>query len=396
MPLYVPTVVQDSWHCVGDLGEPALQNGITRYGDTLAGATFGDCLRFTRDRACVVWIEGLLALPTTGSSSFSGQAIFQLPPGYRPSYQLCFSVPSNNGAYQIGVDPSGVVYIQYGPGTASAYLSIEGVSFIAEDGPNPPAWTDLAAYVNTANGWRATSGTWSSTYSFATGAAYQGARYCIDAAGDVHFSGMVSNVTPGQTTTSYLTGLTATGLNGNIDTDFNEAIFAAACAGVPGFARQDVFSSGAIQSVSYGNNTATSGWISLDNIVFPGANNPSRWASGTLINTWTIYGASFPTVQMRMNKFGTVYLRGLIKGTAGTVATANPSFGTSKPGSPNIQKVFLTVCTATAGTGVARSDVLAAGIQPGISLFTAQAAGTATTAYLSLSGLRWTTKRYDS
>lgn len=386
----------DLWHAVGDPGEPAMLNGffVRLQGD--AGATYGDALRFLKDRAGVVWIEGLLSTP---AANMQGKAIFILPAGYRPAYQMCFVALSGGTTFQIGVDPSGAVYVQASGGTSSSvYLSLDTVTFLAEDGPTPPQWVDLGPQINTAAGWQATSGTWASTYTAATGAPYQGARYCIDAAGDVHFSGMVSNVVPGNTGNSlvaYLANLNLTGLNGNIDTDFSEALFTAACAGTPGFCRQDLFST-SIGTASFGNSTATSGWISLDGLAAPGGNNPSRYLTATLINSWAVFSGALPTLSMRINKFGTVYLRGLIKGTPSTIASANPSYGTERPGTPNVSKLFPAICGATAGVGINRTDIVASGVMPGTTLYAAQAAGTTTTGLTSLSGMRWTIKPYHS
>lgn len=389
----VGSYVDDLWHCVGDVGEPTFQNGCTAYPNADTGAVYGDTLRFFRDRAGVVWIEGLV---NTAATNMQGKAIFTLPPGYRPAYQMVFVAGSNASVFQIGVDPSGAVYVQNSNATStSIFISLDAVNFMAEDGPTPPSWVDLTSSLNTGGGWSGGPGTFVSTYTGATGTPYPGARYCIDAAGDVHMSGMVTNSTIGQITTSYLTGLGSTGLAGNIDTDFNENFGIAACAGTSGFCRQDVFSSGAILTAGYGNNTGNSGWISLDSLVWPGGNNVARWMPATLINTWTVYVASpFPTLSMRMNKFGTVYLRGLIKGTAGTLASANPSFSTEKLGSPNIQKLVVCSCSATAAAGANRLDILPGGVQPGTALYTGQAPGSATTSFTSMWGIRWNIKPY--
>lgn len=387
----------DCWHAVGDPGEPGLQNGIVPYtAANDAGYPFGDTLRFFRDRAGVVWLEGLVEIPAVGST-FNGMAIFQLPAGYRPAFQLMFTATTGNGIFKIGVDPSGIVYIHVGAGTATTYMSLDTVNFMAEDGPNPPVWRDLGAFLNTAAGWGPGPGTFVSNLVAATGSVYPGARYCIDACGDIHVSGFVANSSPGQTTTAYLIGLnTDTEWAANVDADFNISTFLVAAAATPGFARADVASStggGQIAAPTYGNNTATSGWISLDGLVWPGGNNPTlRWAPSQLINSWTAFSGAFASLQARINRIGTVYLRGLIKGTAATAAGAHPSpVGAA---APNLSKIFSTACGATAGNGAARTDIGVSGVVPGSTLFTAQAAGSATTGYVSMTGIRWSTKPY--
>lgn len=386
----------DRWHGVGDLGEPAFLDNAVPFVLTPndGGVEFGDTVRFTRDPAGMVWIEGLV---TVGNGN-DGVRIFQLPPGYRPAYQLCFTTAHANGVAQIGVDPDGTVYVQQNPGTAATWCSLDSVSFMSEDGPNGPTWTDLADYINAAGGWVAAYGSFVSTYSGATGAPYQGARMCIDAAGDVHLSGMVSHVGGGQTTTPYLSGLSATGspLAGQIDTDDAQRTWLTACAGTVGFARQDVFAD-KIQNTTYaGNTSGNSGWVSLDMCHWPGGNNPTRWAATGYLNSWTPYGGTWAGLGARMSRFGTVYLRGLVKGTANTICAANPGWESGGYNAPNVHKVWAAMCGATAGAGANRTDVQLGGLKAGVALFTGQTAGSATTGFTTFSGMRWSTRRYSA
>lgn len=84
----------DSWHNVGDAGEPAFVNSWTNY----AGYQVA---RFLKDAAGVVHIEGVV---DSGSGT-----IFTLPAGYRPSAKLLIDARGNSGVGYLEIDTDGTV-----------------------------------------------------------------------------------------------------------------------------------------------------------------------------------------------------------------------------------------------------------------------------------------------
>lgn len=86
------------WHNVGDSGEPAFQNGITNQGGGLVPMRFrllpGDPLDGGDTHGCLE-IQGSV----TGGST--GDVIFTLPIGYRPSHELRLAASDDSGNFLV-------------------------------------------------------------------------------------------------------------------------------------------------------------------------------------------------------------------------------------------------------------------------------------------------------
>ena len=76
---------------------------------------------FYKDDMGVVHLRGLV-------KNGSGE-IFVLPVGYRPAYQLIFSVVADNAFGRVDITTTGVVLFAIG---SNAYVSLDGISFRAE------------------------------------------------------------------------------------------------------------------------------------------------------------------------------------------------------------------------------------------------------------------------
>lgn len=112
----IPEVV-DTWHNIGDLGEPAFQNSWEEYDTAVYGRT-----RFRKDNG-IVYMQGLIKAGTME------QVAFTLPVGYRPGTQpLLVSSLSNGLAGRFEVHPSGGVKIS----TSSASWITMNVIYPAE------------------------------------------------------------------------------------------------------------------------------------------------------------------------------------------------------------------------------------------------------------------------
>jgi len=115
------------WHEIGDIGEPAFENGWLNATGAYETGAFGiDGLGF-------VHLKGLL-----NDSSYSSYAIiFYLPEGYRPERTLLFDVYAPSGSDDSGsllVYNDGSIALD-DPGTApysSAAVSLDGVIFFTE------------------------------------------------------------------------------------------------------------------------------------------------------------------------------------------------------------------------------------------------------------------------
>lgn len=109
-------------HVVGDIGEPAFQNGWSNY-DTTAfrGA------RFWKDPMGIVHVEGLVK---GGTAPGAGITIFALPAGYRPGIGLIFAVDSNSAHGRADIAPTGEIVARIGN---AAYMSLNGISFKQEN-----------------------------------------------------------------------------------------------------------------------------------------------------------------------------------------------------------------------------------------------------------------------
>jgi hypothetical protein len=132
---------------VGAAGEPAfvrrqpfdLPEGWTNYGNGFAPVSF------RKDPLGVVNLGGLLCPGGIAGASmrcvtFGGGVpgtsdfitVFTLPEGYRPATRRLFTVSDTERSARIDVLPTGDVSFQWVSGVTHSYISLEGISFVAE------------------------------------------------------------------------------------------------------------------------------------------------------------------------------------------------------------------------------------------------------------------------
>lgn len=107
-----------TWHNVGDVGEPAYQDGWTTYGSVFSGAGF--CLV---DGGNFVQLKGSVKNGTVSSTS----TIFTLPSGYRPPYSIIgitLTSPDTCARFQINTDGRVVPY-----SGSSSWYSLDNIRF---------------------------------------------------------------------------------------------------------------------------------------------------------------------------------------------------------------------------------------------------------------------------
>jgi len=115
-PVAYPT--SEAWHIVGNASEPAFQSGWVNYGSGLAPAGF------YKDPTGLVHLRGTMASGTIAA------AMFTLPVGYRPAYNLIFQGTTAGGTgARVDVTPAGALVPQIG---TNPYFAIDGISFRAE------------------------------------------------------------------------------------------------------------------------------------------------------------------------------------------------------------------------------------------------------------------------
>jgi len=107
-------------HLVGEAGEPEFENSASNSGQETVHAGF------YKDSLGIVHLQGTVEAPTTG------QPVFTLPPGFRPSALVCWAVPAFVGlAYKVNracVKQDGRVFNDRGEGTQ--FLSFDGFTFL--------------------------------------------------------------------------------------------------------------------------------------------------------------------------------------------------------------------------------------------------------------------------
>lgn len=123
-------------HEVGAAGQVPYAGGMRAYN----GSPFGN-LSYYKDATGVVHLTGL-ACEDSGTGCTSGislsgtQFIFTLPAGFRPSRQLVFTTLSAAGANyfhtRIDVTTDGVVKMVAPPTGGGDWVSLDGVSFLAD------------------------------------------------------------------------------------------------------------------------------------------------------------------------------------------------------------------------------------------------------------------------
>lgn len=111
-------IAMDTWHYVGQAGEPTFQNGWSNYGGGFSSAGFR---KYPDGR---VRLRGMIGGGTvSGSATGTG---FTLPVGYRPPATLLFDVQSGSALGRVDIDPTGAVRLYSG---VSGWFSLDNIEF---------------------------------------------------------------------------------------------------------------------------------------------------------------------------------------------------------------------------------------------------------------------------
>lgn len=103
---------------VGTAGQPAFNGTWVNY-----DASAWRAARFWKDPMGIVWLEGLVALGTIGTT------IFTLPAGYRPGSGMMWATSTSTGYGRVDVAPTGNVVSQSG---GNGYFSLSVIDFKQE------------------------------------------------------------------------------------------------------------------------------------------------------------------------------------------------------------------------------------------------------------------------
>lgn len=103
----------ESWHYIGDAGEPAFQNSFVNFDANHRAAYY---LRDSR-----VYLKGLI------KGGALNQAAFTLPVGYRPDQEIRFATTCNAAFGSLYVGTNGNV--QFEAGALASWASIDTISF---------------------------------------------------------------------------------------------------------------------------------------------------------------------------------------------------------------------------------------------------------------------------
>jgi competence protein ComGC len=271
---------------------PVLLNSWNDYGSTFAGA------RFTKTSEGVVVLSGLIK--RTGAA-VGGEALFQLPSGYRPSSRQLFTTITNaNVQSRVDVESDGIVRIQ---AANAGYLSLDGIKFI-------PTTTGLTfTALPMVNSW----------VNFDAGN-HQQAGYTKDTLNRTFLRGLIKN---GSTTTaSLISSIAATYTSPSY---LHLPVVSSTGFGMMSPSQTNATYPGAGLQYKLGGN----GYFSIESMFY---NNYTGWTTITTPTptNWTWYSSAgiFSTPAYIKASDGIVSLKGLITGgttTTETIITTLPA-----------------------------------------------------------------------
>jgi hypothetical protein len=109
----------DTWHAIGDSGEPAFGAGWSNSAADMSGDDPG-----TRPGVAFRKIPGAVAVRGVVAGSY-GTPIFTLPAGYRPSATHVYMAPGAVApSYRLHIEPNGQVLFADGPTTTPTWLNL--------------------------------------------------------------------------------------------------------------------------------------------------------------------------------------------------------------------------------------------------------------------------------
>lgn len=89
------------WRYVGDPDEPAFQNGISNQGGGLCPLRFRLLPGYDPDTAPDTGTYGALEIQGSVTGGATGDLIFMLPDGYRPTHELRLAASDDTGAFLV-------------------------------------------------------------------------------------------------------------------------------------------------------------------------------------------------------------------------------------------------------------------------------------------------------
>lgn len=297
-----------------------LQNNWTNYGGTHATA------EFTKTTSGVVMLKGLIK----DGSTVLGDTICTLPPGYRPSERLLFSVAMGGTIVgRVDIDTSGNVVYLYGN---NSWLSLSTISFIPA---GTYSWTTMTGL----NSWL--------HYDTTGDTAYPAVQVTKDSTGRAHIQGLARAGT----------------------TSLNTNAFALPANYAPATNRQDIYAVGGSGGTSTSmvpnsfqltpggyiqtRGVPQNGYWANQAMFYPSA--VTGFTAATMQNSWNpTYGAPFSPAEYKKSSDDIVSLRGL---PAGGTATVGTTLFTLPVGSRPSEII---ICDATTGPGsgvYARVDI---------------------------------------
>ncbi len=253
-----------------------LQSGWTNYGVGYSPA------QYTRSTDGVVVLTGLIRYGATDNDTLLGT----LPVGYRPDSTLIFRSAEGGGdVARVDVYTDGRVVLTRAPTTASSWVSLSGITFLAADAPVTRTPVDLLA------GW--------TNY----GGSYADLTSALDGSGRVHLQGLIR---PGTTTAGTFIGWLPTAHRSDEHLYFSS---------LSANAFNEVVLSDTIRTTSI----TGPGWLSIQAMYY--GTGQGTWTAPTLQSGWQRYSTTFPTLQYSKGADGIVTLRGLVKGGSTTNET---------------------------------------------------------------------------
>lgn len=268
---------------------PFLQNNWTNYSTTYNSAGY------TKTSSGLVVLKGLIKRSGT---FVSGETLFTLPVGYRPSTIMGFAVASVDASATLLINPDGTVT----PTTnvSAGWLSLETVSF--QPSTYSGTWTNLTL----ANSWTNSNGTNDPLFS-----------YTQDSTGRVLIRG---KIVPGTQTDG--TDMHSPGLPVGFRPPLYNHI--AIRSGGNGHNAVGVDAGGIIEAKGGSGGTAY-----YNNFQFIPTSYTGTWTSLTLLNSWVNHTpATYSTAQYTKTSDGMVTIKGLIKSgtvTNGTIIATLPA-----------------------------------------------------------------------
>lgn len=260
----------------------SLQNSWANYGSPYARCGY------TKTKDGIIILKGLIRIPSSTAPATSGQTLFTLPPGYRPSYRLIFHASSYDTTNTYGVKarvdvfPDGEVRIIDGNNN---WVSLSDITFIPAG--SLYSWSDVSYQ----NSW------------INYGGSFAPFQYTKDSTGRVHLQGLVKPDAGTASTT--VTQLPA----GYEPQQFLH---------LPDY-RYDVKSIDENGTVIVPNYTGA--YFAMQDMYYPVSF--ADWSNLTLQNSWVSYGSVNATPQYTRSSDCIVTVKGLIKsGTTGIAVVA--------------------------------------------------------------------------